>query len=147
MDTIGLQQKAKPLEGTISCRWFENEQIGLARTLFHSVEIPFEPFDSGLDYVSQPEKTSLVVDWADLKLDDPSDLDEINLAMDKHEGVEASIYLGSAHNWAQLDRFLLKREGDRYRIECSALVEFENEGVAENERFEFSTFARFIGGA
>jgi hypothetical protein len=49
METIGLQTKAYPQEGTIEHYWFENERVGLARTLFRRIRIPFEPFDSGLD--------------------------------------------------------------------------------------------------
>jgi hypothetical protein len=58
VETIRLQAKARPLEGTIEHYWFENEHVGLARTLFHRICIPFEPFDSGLDYVAQPERSS-----------------------------------------------------------------------------------------
>ena len=57
METIGLQENARPLPGTIEHYWFENERVGLARTLFHRIRIPFEPFDSGLDHVPQPERT------------------------------------------------------------------------------------------
>ncbi len=61
MDFIDLQSKAIPRPGHIEHYWFENENTGLKRTRFHRIVIPFEPFDSGLDYVSQPETTELVV--------------------------------------------------------------------------------------
>jgi hypothetical protein len=63
VETIGLQAKARSQEGTIEHYWFENEDVCLARTPFHRIRIPFEPFDSGLDYVPQPERTELIVEW------------------------------------------------------------------------------------
>ena len=71
MQTIGLQSRARLLEGVIEHYWFENAHVGLARTLFHRIRIPFEPFDSGLEYVEQPERTELVVEWIKLGLDGP----------------------------------------------------------------------------
>jgi hypothetical protein len=40
VETIVLQAKARPLEGCIEHYWFENEQVDLARTLFHRITIP-----------------------------------------------------------------------------------------------------------
>ena len=135
MDTIGLQSKARLQEGTIEHYWFENEKVGLARTLFHRIRIPFEPFDSGLDYVPQPERTELVVEWINLGLDDPAALDGVEIAMGKTPNVEASM------------RLTLAREGSRYRVTGTGTVEFAREGVANDERFAFEAMAVYRGAA
>ena len=79
-EMINLQEKAHVLPGTVESYWFENEQIGLAKTLFHRASIPLEDFDSGLEYVEQPESTQIIFDWYELKLDDAAALDGINLS-------------------------------------------------------------------
>ena len=147
MDTIGLQTKARPLEGTIEYYWFANESVGLARTLFHRIRIPFEPFDSGLDYVSQPERTELVVEWINLGLDDPDALDGVEIAMGRTPDIEASIYLGAAHNWYQIEKLTLARYGTRYRVVSVGTIEFSREGVANDERFIFEAMALYRGAA
>jgi hypothetical protein len=147
VDTIGLQSKARPLEGTIEHYWFENEHVALARTLFHRIRIPFEPFDSGLDYVEQPERTELVVEWINLGLDDPAALDGVEVAMGQNPDVEASIYLGAAHNWYQIKKLTLSREGSRYRVAIVGTVAFSREGVANDEPFAFEAMAAYRGAA
>lgn len=108
-----------------------------SRTRFHRVVIPFLPFDSGLEDIAQPESTELTVEWADLGLSDPSDLDGVDLSMEQLDGVEASIYLGGAHNGTHLREFRLTRVGRGFRVRCVAVVEFEAQGGGRNEPFEF----------
>jgi hypothetical protein len=147
VEAIGLQAKARPLEGTIEHYWFENEHVGLARTCFHRIRVPFEPFDSGLDYVHQPEQTELVVEWINLGLEDPTDVDGVEIAMGQTSDVEASIYLGSAHNWYQIEKLTLTREDSRYRISCVGVVQFSVEGVAKDEPYSFEALAVYRGAA
>jgi hypothetical protein len=147
VETISFQSKARPLEGTIEHYWFENELVGLARTLFHRIRIPFEPFDSGLDYVEQPEQTELVVEWINLGIDDPAALDGVEIAMGQTPDVEASIYLGAAHNWYQIEKLTLTRDGSRYRVAIVGTIEFAREDVARDERFEFEAIAVYRGAA
>tara|TARA_R110002072_G_scaffold109160_1_gene236271 strand:+ start:36653 stop:37096 length:444 start_codon:yes stop_codon:yes gene_type:complete len=147
MHAIDLQSKALPELGRIEHYWFENANTGLQRTRFHRIVVPFQPFDSGLDYVSQPESTELVVEWIRLDLADPCDLHGVVIAMGSTPDVEASIYLGGAHNWTEINELRLARDGDVYRIACKAIVEFENEGVAQNESFEFLAMAKYCGEA
>ncbi len=59
--------------------------------------------------------------------------------------VEATIYVGHAHNWTELKELRLAKEGEGYRIQCKAIVAFEDEGVAQNEPFEIETTAKYIG--
>ena len=122
MQIIDLQKKAGPAAGRIEHYWFENAHIGLKRTRFHRIVIPFEPFDSGLDYVAQPESTELVVEWINLGLADPSDLDGLVIATGVTPDVEASIYLGGAHNWTDLKELSLAKEGDNYRVQGKTIV-------------------------
>lgn len=143
---IDLQNKTRPKNGTIESYWFENESAGVSNTLFHRITIPLMPFDSGLDYVEQPEETELVIDWLELDLDDPSNLDGIVITSDKYEDSEASIYIGSAHNWIDITQLKLKKVGrDNYEIEASLTIDFEFEGVAEKEGFHFKTMAAYLG--
>lgn len=137
MEVIDLQAKARPLPGTIEHYWFESEHVGLSRTLFHRIHVPFEPFDSGLDYIEQPERTGLVVEWINLGLANPSALDGVEIAMGGTPEFEASIYLGGAHNWYQIEKLTLSQEGPHYRVAVSGTVEFAREGVARNEWFAF----------
>jgi hypothetical protein len=147
MTTIDLQHKTRPLPGTIEHYWFENPHIGLARTRFHRITVPLEPFDSGLDHVKQPEATKLVIEWIPLGLDDPAALDGVVIAMEEMPDVEASIYLGGAHNWYDVETLALKRDGDGYIATCAGVVDFDGEGVAENERFDFTVELDYRGEA
>lgn len=145
--TIELQSKARPLEGTIEHYWFENEHIGLPRTLFHRIRIPFEPFDSGLDYLPQPERTELVVEWINLGLENPAALDGVEISMGRASDFEASVYLGAAHNWYQIEKLTLVRDGSRYRVASVGTVEFAREGVAKDEPFTLEAMAVYRGAA
>jgi len=147
MNVIDLQYKTRPLPGRIEHYWFENEHTGLKRTQFHRIVIPLEPFNSGLEYVQQPESTELIVEWINLGLRDPADLDGVVIAMGITPDVEASIYLGTRHNWTDIKELQLIKEGEGYRVHCKAIIEFENEGIGKNEPFEFETTAKFIGEA
>ena len=143
---IDLQGKTKPKQGSIESYWFKNENIGLNNTLFHRITIPLEPFDSGLEYVDQPEETEFVIDWINLHLDDPSKLDNIEITSQLTKGVEATIYVGCAHNWSNIHSLKLKEiEPDKYEIHATVTVEFKNEGVAQNEKYNFTTTAIYKG--
>ncbi len=72
MDTIDLQTITQAEKGKAEKYWFENEHIGLNRTLFHRVYIPLSPFNSGLDDDAQPVKTAIVMEWLNLNLSFPT---------------------------------------------------------------------------
>ena len=147
MDIVNLQAKARPLTGRIEHYWFENERIGLKKTRFHRIVIPFEPLDSGLDYVRQPESTSLVVEWLVLDIEDPSQLGGVRVSAASAPSMEATIYLGSAHNWFHITDLSLSQEGEGFSVSCVGTVEFENEGVAKNEPFSLQAKAKYAGEA
>lgn len=140
-----MQEKAHVLPGTVESYWFENEHIGLAKTLFHRVIIPLEDFDSGLDHVEQPESSQIIFDWYELKLDDAAALDGLNLSHTVFPEAEASIYLGGAHNWCDVKDLFLESGGDgTFSVRGNLIIEFSNEGVADNEAFSFSTKVAYV---
>lgn len=146
MDIINLQNKTSAKEGIIEYYWFENENIDLRNTLFHRIVIPLEPFDSGLDYVEQPEKTEIVIEWINLGLADPSLLAGVEITSKATKNVESSVYIGSAHNWIDIESLHLKKIApNKYEVSAKIMVEFEIEGVGKNEKFQFTTTAIYRG--
>lgn len=143
LGTIDLQSKAAPERGRIEAYWFENQNTGLRRTLFHQIHLPLGSFDTGLEYVSQPEKTEICYDWLDLGLDDPSALNGLNLKTANYPNAEGSIYIGAAHNWIDFEDFSIhEAEAGLFKISAQMTVLFELEGVALNERFTLETEAK-----
>jgi hypothetical protein len=140
MKEIQLQEKTKAKRGLIEIYWFENEFIGLEKTLFHRIYVPLEPFDSGLDYEDQPVSTEIVFEWIELKLKDPTKLDGLTMKNTSFEEVEITVYVGTAHNICFLEAMELEEIGkNQFKIDCKLLIDFEGSGVGKNEYFEFST--------
>ena len=140
METINLQNKTEAEYGKVEIYWFENENIGLQKTLFHRINIPLKSFNSGLDYESQPLETEIVIEWLNLNLPEPTNLDGLKLTTTPEDETEVSIYVGSAHNPCNIKNLeLIKITDNIYEMKCELFVEFEYEGVAENEEFEFVT--------
>ncbi|MGB0833459.1 MAG: hypothetical protein ACPGR2_02990 [Psychrobium sp.] len=140
MDKIKLQSKTQALKGTVELDWFENQNIGLEKTLFHRITIPLKPFNSGLDYDEQPVNTKIELDWYELGLAEPTELHGLDLNHQNYPSAEASLYLGSAHNWCDVKALKLTKNADgSYSAFAELNIEFENEGVAENELFIFQT--------
>lgn len=146
MDKINLITKTKPEEGVIEYFWFENLKIGLQRTCFHRIIIPLKPFDSGLDYMKQPEKTEIVVDWIKLDLENQAELNNIELSSDKMKDLEASVYIGGDHNPIDVKNLkILNIAENKFSVSCDFKIDFEAEGVGENEEFKFETELKYIG--
>ena len=97
--------------------------------------------------MSQPETTSLVVEWLVLSVEDPARLGGIEVSAESAPDMEASIYLGSAHNWYQISDLSLSEDGADFFVHCEGTVEFENEGVARNEPFTLHARAKYVGEA
>ncbi|UTW61013.1 hypothetical protein KFE98_13420 [bacterium SCSIO 12741] len=141
---VGLQKKARIGKGTVQMNWFENESINLPKTLYHHLTFPIEAFDSGIDYVEQPEETELHIDQLNLQLSNPRDLDGCELSQQSHPEIECSIYLGWRHNPCDVLGLKINRtEGNTYQVTGKLKVDFEFEGVAQNEIFTFSATAEF----
>ncbi|MEM1119519.1 MAG: hypothetical protein AAGJ18_03680 [Bacteroidota bacterium] len=140
MKKINLQDKTTAKLGKIEMYYFENENIGLEKTLFHRIYIPLTPFDSGLDYESQPVETEILIEWLDLELKNPTNLDGLMLTSNSKDDTEISIYVGSTHNPCDIKSMVLRKTGeDQFEINCNLLVDFEYEEVAPREVFNFKT--------
>lgn len=145
MYRIQLQNKTKALKGCVEAYWFENKNIGLKNTLFHRVTIPLSAFDSGLEYDLQPVNTEIVLDWYELGLSESTDLNGLNLGHEFYPEAEGSVYIGNAHNWCDVKSFDITKNVDGgFSVTGEILIEFENEGVAENELFNFQTSLEFF---
>lgn len=145
MNIIDLQNKTKARKGKVEIYWFENESIGLKRTQFHRIIIPLEPFDSGLDYDEQPVSTEMVLEWYELNLDNPFELDGLNLSYDCNPEAEGSVYIGCAHNWCDVKELVFsKLDNDTFKVIGAVVVDFEYEGVAKNESFKFKVEVEVI---
>ncbi|MFD2915481.1 hypothetical protein ACFS29_07525 [Psychroserpens luteus] len=141
---VDLQNKTQAEKGTVEKYWFENENIGLKKTLFHRISIPLKPFDSGIEYESQPVETIMIIEWMNLNLSNPDDLDGISIQTDKDSETEASIYVGNAHNPFDIFNLTLNKIDEiNYRATGKIMVDFEHEMVAKNETFEFDTTIEF----
>ena len=144
MNKIGLQEKTEPLEGIVEKYWFGNKAIWLDNTLFHRIIIPLKPFDSDLEYVSQPEETEIVIEWLKLNLNNPDDLDKLTITSQDYENLEVSVYIGNTHNICEVNKLTLnKLKINKYLVEGDLLIDFETEEVGENEKFSFKTTVNF----
>lgn len=142
MHKIGLKEKTIALRGEIESYWFDNENINLKKTLFHKITIPLKPFDSGLDYVDQPEKTEFIFDWYKLNIKNFEEIESLNLSSRNYPSSEASIYIGSVHNWCEVEYLKFKSIGNnRFEIKGKIKIDFEIESLAKNEMFSFQTEA------
>jgi hypothetical protein len=142
---IDLQHKTQLKKGVIESYWFENENIGLPKTLFHKITLILNEFDSGLEYEEQPVFTEIVLDWYNLGLSEPSELDGLNLSHTKYTEAEGSIYIGCAHNWCDVKELkIVKNSNGNFDVSGKILIEFSNEGVGENEEFIFNTFCEYV---
>lgn len=145
MDKINLQSKTKASKGMVEAYWFENENIGLKNTLFHRITIPLTQFDSGSDYEEQPVNTQIILDWYELGLSEPELLDGLELSHKSYPEAEGSVYVGNAHNWCDVKKLeITKKNTNEFCAKVELIIEFENEGVAENESFNFETSLEFI---
>ena len=98
-------KEVRPLPGIMHCILWENSYINLPLSLFYSIEIPLQPFDTGHEYVDQPTETSFVIEW--IRFEDKQKREQErnwkNLLgreffLSYEDGnAEGSIYLGSEH--------------------------------------------------
>jgi hypothetical protein len=123
----------QPKEGTISF-FLENGQVYGFR-----LDIPLEPFNSGLEYVSQPEKTHFVLESNRLSVKTLAELEGRTFNIGKGPpDSDGSIYIGSAHNPVDLRSITFKKlHPDKHiEIHVSLFCQFDYEGVGENEAIE-----------
>jgi hypothetical protein len=138
---VDLKNRTKPNKGWIISYEFENKNIGLAKTRFYKFIISLEPFNSGFEWVEQPEDTEICLDWFKLDIHDFSELDGMILCSDNYPDAEGSLYLGGAHNWCHVNELRLKQleDANTFEVYADLNIEFENEGVGDNERYIIQT--------
>jgi len=125
----------QPLKGKMSCNLWENSHINLPMTLYYSIEIPLQPFDSGHDYVDQPTDTAIMIEWA-IFSDGQNERQERNwknlvgrqfsLSYDD-ETAKGSIYLGTEHCQFNSEINFLSLNGTTFDIELKMAVDFNIE--------------------
>ncbi len=142
--TVDLQNKTQAEKGTVEKYWFENEHLGIKKTLIHKIHIPLKPFNSGFEYESQPVETLLVIDFLKLNLPNPNELDGLVIKKDKESDIDASVYVGNVHNAFDIYNLTFKKMSENeYQVNGEIMVDFENEMTAKNENFNFKTTVEF----
>lgn len=140
MGSINLQEKTAVGTGMIDVFWHENKSIGIQKTIFHRMNIPLKSIPSELDSESQPIDTKIIIDWLNLNLRDPLNLDRLILKSMQEDDSDISIFLGNAHNPCDLKRMAISKIGNNlYEVDCILRVDFEHEEVAANQIFKFKT--------
>ena len=145
----------RPEKGTMQCNLWENSSIGLPLTLYYSIEIPLEPFNSGHDYVEQPVKTNISIEWIKFT-NKPDSQNERNwqrlvgrtfTLSYNDESAEGSIYLGLEHCQFNSHISFLSLSGTVFEIELILNVDFNIETVnlPKNGNFAIRTELDFQG--
>ncbi len=130
-----------PLVGKFKCNLFENANIDLPLTLYYSMEIPIQTFNSGHDYVTQPVDTSFGIEWIRF-IDKTNELQENNwtnllgkefeLSYD-NETAEGSIYLGTEHcQFNSVIKFLSLKD-TTFDVELEMAIDFNIDTLNLNE--------------
>jgi len=117
-----------PQSGELSSTVFENEHVGISRSVFFRILIPIAPFDFEGESVETSVRLDLidfgVTDWR--LLNDKSFVFPVNPA----EGyIDGSMYLGHAHNPADVTRIAFGRFTDSsVEVDFDIAFDFTYEG-------------------
>jgi len=122
----------KPLKGQFNCNLFENATIGLPLTLYYSIEIPLQIFNSGHEYVSQPVDTSFAIEWIRFigKSNELQEKNWTNLVGKEfdlsyeNETAEGSIYLGTEHCQFNSVIIFLSLNDTTFGVELQMAIDF-----------------------
>jgi hypothetical protein len=111
----------KPKSGDIYAHIFENSTTGLARDLFWSITIEFEP----LEYGDDEFQCAMTCEWVRWPIRDWRDLDGKQLdARYGDDGLEASFYM-SRHDVAHSARLSIHRvAANDFRVSMEMQVDF-----------------------
>ena len=132
--TLNIKE-IQPLKGQMSCNLWENSNINLPLTLYYSIEIPLQPFNSGHDYVDQPTNTKIIIEWIVFgeSQNEYQERNWQNLVGRKFnlsyndETAEGSIYLGSEHCQFNSQINFLSLNQTTFEIELKMAVDFNIE--------------------
>lgn len=124
----------RPRRGAISALLFENPHVGLARGLFWSVIVTFEPLEYAHGGDTETFDCNAQVEWLQLGIRDWRHLEgrEVRSAR-PGEGFEASFYTVE-HDWSEETRVRFSdREGASFVVELDMRVDFSGwyEGDAD----------------
>jgi hypothetical protein len=110
-----------PSGGDIYCHVFENKHTGLARNLFWSITIAFEP----IQYGENEFQCSMTCEWITWPIRDWRALDGRRIDVTYGEnGVESSFYT-VRHDCGTYTKLSLRhRVGDRFTVSMSMTVDF-----------------------
>ena len=110
-----------PSGGEIYCHIFENEHVGLARNLFWSITIAFEP----IQYGENKFECSMTCEWITWPIRDWRALHGRQIDLNYgDDGVESSFYL-SRHDLANHTTLSLRhRVENRFTVAMSMTVDF-----------------------
>lgn len=140
---INFAEKAEFLPGKIEAYWFENLHLGIQKTLFHSVTLPIKPFDSGFDCDENPLSTEIRCDFINLSLVNPYELDGIDINVKSYPQIDASMYLGNAHNPCDFNKLLFEKvDQDTYKVYGDIFIDFPFENIAKSENVVFETYVK-----
>lgn len=113
--------------------------------LAYGVSIPVRSFDSGLEWVQQPETPEFDLNPFPFAVRDWRGLEGQAFQPDKKEVNNSSVYIGSAHNPVDVLYIQFgKRVGTRFQLTCVLFCDFAFEGVAQNETIAFVTEVEFM---
>jgi hypothetical protein len=113
-----------PKRGVLSASIFDNPYLRIPPTLCFAIEIPVRP----IKYEGRTEKTSAVLEFIDFGVDDWRELPGRKFAFPKNPGrgyVDASLYLGGAHHWADVSRIQFGALKGRTILPASLDIEFD----------------------
>lgn len=120
----------KPLPGTLDAHLFENPRIGLPLTLFYHMELPIEPFT----FRGEVQRTRVSADMIRFPVRDWRAIvnREFTYPVNPKDGyIDGSIYLGHAHNPADITRIALGAlTGDTLAAELDITFDFNYEAGA-----------------
>ena len=142
MKTIDLQNKTSVEKGKIEAFWHENKSIGLERTIFHRMHFPLTPFFTGLDGNAETSTTAIKVNWLNLNLNNPIEMDRLILKSNPEDDSHITVEIAETKNPCDIKKMAIKKVGKNlYDIDCELFVDFDFRGIAKSETFCFKTKA------
>jgi hypothetical protein len=110
-----------PKGGEIYCHIFENEHIGLARNLFWSIRVEFEPVQYGADQFT----CSMTCEWIPWPLRNWRELDGRRLVANYGErGIESSFYMTEHDTGTHTKIFLRHSRANVFTVKMDMEVDF-----------------------
>ncbi|MGC3989410.1 MAG: hypothetical protein QM796_06980 [Chthoniobacteraceae bacterium] len=138
LPTIPLD-RIRPCEGQLW--WSSPDSSGRAAV---SLKIPLEPFDSGLDYIPQPETP--IIQLYDFSLDAPNPFAACGKTFDLGDTQQGgSVCIGHSHNPTDVLQLSLRHLSDAlFEVRLHLYLDFEFEGVGESADLFLTATVRHV---